>query len=263
MPQATILILKNWRQRRWNWKRAVRQDQSISDAAKVLAAALCDDFAHHETGYCIPGTDTLAEALGKDRRSVQRAMRQLREAGWIVTEHRRGSKDAARIFFAMAEETSVGSVASVAHRDESEDRETADKSVALCPETGDRSVAAQARSGDTCGATGDRSVVSPCTPYKDKPRSNQRAPSTSDCPAPHLVVCIKPGSPGDEAWTEWATERGWPTHRQTNIRCSDAAGVGWNLPFSYPPNPDDEIGTSIAEKRAMWAWSCMEERASA
>lgn len=51
--------MDNWSRNRWTWKRCVRRDGRLSDAAKVLAAALCDDFSHHETGYCTPKIATL------------------------------------------------------------------------------------------------------------------------------------------------------------------------------------------------------------
>ena len=82
---AAHRVVVSWENTRWIWKRGVRQDDRLTDAAKILAAALCDDFAHHEIGACFPSIATLAESIAKSERSIQRAIAALRAAGWLDT----------------------------------------------------------------------------------------------------------------------------------------------------------------------------------
>lgn len=112
-PLSVARLVVSWANTGWNWKRDVRQDARLTDAAKVLAAALCDDWANHETGFCISSISTLAESLGKSERSIQRSIAALRDAGWLNTIVRgRGDRGGGRsaqgseFVFLMAEETS-------------------------------------------------------------------------------------------------------------------------------------------------------------
>lgn len=97
--------MRDWNRERWHWKRAVRKDTRLSDAAKLLAVALCDDFAHHETAFCNPEVGTIAEALGKSDRSVQRAIQELRKAEWIVVQYARGRGRSSQISFKKGDGT--------------------------------------------------------------------------------------------------------------------------------------------------------------
>lgn len=91
--------MDNWNTERWTWKRAVRQDGRLSDAAKLLAVSLCDDFAHHKTGYCNPSVGKVATALGKSDRAVQRAIKDLLRTGWIGVKYARGRGRSSEITF--------------------------------------------------------------------------------------------------------------------------------------------------------------------
>jgi len=161
-----------WSDTRWAWKRGVRQDASLSDAAKVLAAALCDDWANHESGFCNPSVATLAKSLGKAERSIQRAIAALKAAGWLDTVVRgRGDRggngkgdQGSEFVFLMAQPQAPETVSEAAGND-------AEKVTPLAPFRD---------KGDTQRVTlvtvkGDNRVVPPCTPYKDKPTLNQGA----------------------------------------------------------------------------------------
>lgn len=161
-----------WSDTRWAWKRGVRQDASLSDAAKVLAAALCDDWANHDSGFCNPSVATLAKALGKAERSIQRSIAALKAAGWLDTVVRgRGDRggngkgdQGSEFVFLMAQPKAP---------------ETAPEPAENEPENVTQ-LAPFREKGDTQRVTpvtvkGDIRVVSPCTPYKDKPTLNQGA----------------------------------------------------------------------------------------
>lgn len=164
----------NWEDTRWAWKRGVRGDKRLPDAAKVLAATLCDDFANHGSGFCNPAIRTLAESLGKSERSIQRCIAALKQAGWLDTVVRgrgdrgghsrsKGNQGSEFVFLMGAEKAGIQA---------EEEHAKADQRAAV--------VSPFKPKGDTQRVTpvtvkGDSPVVPPCTPYKDKPNSNQRA----------------------------------------------------------------------------------------
>jgi len=244
--------LDNWARNRWTWKRAARRDPRLSDCAKVLAAALCDDFAHHETAYCAPRIATLAEALAKSDRSVQRALSELRQAGWIAIRSGGGRGVSSEITFEKGDGTVAFS-----------DQERVTHMAQAASQTVTDVSPKEAKRVTLVAEKGDSSVVPPCTPYKDKPNLNQRARATTERPAPQCRACIHPGTHNHTAWNAWYAGRGYPSLEKLGIPSSDKDGTGWDAPFPLPPRPDDLIGTRIAEKHAEWASCRMMERRSA
>mgnify|MGYP003382254771 CR=1 FL=1 len=89
----------NWNRARWGWIRQVRADCSLSPMARLLANMLVDQFSHHETAHCAPGTDTLADALGTSVDTIKRALRDLAAAGWLTRTEGRGRGNRAQIYF--------------------------------------------------------------------------------------------------------------------------------------------------------------------
>lgn len=241
--------MDNWRENRWTWKRAVRRDHRLSDAAKVLAAALCDDFANHETALCMWPLEVLAEGVAKSVRAVQRALAELRQAGWITVGDRGGRGVFSRIHFEKGDGTVAFS-----------DRERVTVLAQARPErVTDVSPNADERVTDVV-QNGDRSV----TPYnKDEPKNNQKGRATGERPSPQCSVCIHPGTDREVEWDDWLTQRKFPRLRALGIPSSDASGRGWDAPFRVPPRADNRIEVAIAEKWANWATFRMMEKRSA
>ncbi len=236
--------MHNWNCERWNWKRAVRRDARLSDAAKLLATALCDDFAHHETAFCNPKVGTMARALGKANRSIQRAIMELKKAGWISVRYARGRGRSSQISFSKGDGT-------VAY--ESEERVTSVASSGLERVT---SVASKEAERVTSVATkGD----SRDTPYI-KPKIIQKRPGSSERPSPQCSKVVHHDSPAEVAWNDWLTARGFPPLKQIGWADSDAQGRGWDMPFRYPPDESDRIEHGIAEKRVWWLINRANER---
>lgn len=227
----------DWGNSRWAWKKAVRSDSRLSDAAKVLAAALCDDFAHHETGFCNPHVGTLATALAKSDRAIQRALAELRKVGWIDTLQHPGRGKTSQILFLKG-----------------------DGAVAFCPpEKVTHLSSYRAERVTPVAVKGDRSVAPPCTPYKDKPKLNQKAGATAR-PAPNCVKVIVPDSAEEGLWNDWLERHRLPSLALMGVRSSNSAGRGWDAPFPVPPNDDDALEYRITMKWANWAASRMVER---
>lgn len=240
----TARRLVNWENTRWNWKRGIRCDKRLTDAAKVLAAALCDQFADRDTGACFPSVSTLAESLGKSERSIQRSIAALRDAGWLDTVVRgrgdRGGRGGSRqqqgsefIFLLPGEKAET--------KRESEAPEVKQRATTVSPFR---------PKGDTQRVTpvtvkGDIRVVPPCTPYKDKPNLNQRArdtqPASTDARHP-----VPLGSFLAESWSDWLKAKGFPDIEVLADRVSHAGEEVWLMPIRSPPTDSDVTGMRIA-----------------
>jgi len=61
-------------------------DQSLSPAARAVLAQILDHY-NSRSGQCTPSLERLARNSGLARRSVVRAVKELREKGWIDREH--------------------------------------------------------------------------------------------------------------------------------------------------------------------------------
>ena len=229
--------MDNWSQNRWTWKRCVRRDPRLSTTAKLVAVSLCDDFAHHETAYCNPGVETIAEALCLCDRSILRAIAQLRDAGWISVMERRGRGRRSEYSFNKGDGTvafsDVKKVTSLSN--------CSDEKVTVLTGKGDKSV----------------------TPYKDEPTNNQKAREGGDRPSPQCRVCVHPHSDQELEWDGWLSHHGFPRLSALGIRSSDERGAGWDAPFRFPPGDPESIEGRIALKWADWASSRMIERRSA
>lgn len=92
-------VVSDWKNRRWAWKDALCRVTALSDGAKLLAVRWVDSFAHHETAFCNPSVETMAEALGKSGRSIQRAIAELQAAGWIRVDYAKGRGRTSKIVF--------------------------------------------------------------------------------------------------------------------------------------------------------------------
>jgi hypothetical protein len=233
-----VQTITDWKTDRFQWNRLIRKDDRLSDAAKLLATALCYDFAHHETGFCNPSVDTIADAVGKSPRAVQRALAELRGLSWITIRHGHGRGNRNEILFLKGDGT-----------------------VAFKPSEKVTRMADHRHEKVTPVATkGDRSVAPPCTPYKDKPNSNQKAGAQTfrveqtERPSPHCVSVAEDGGHAHGEWDDWLGKRGLPSLREMGRKSSMAGKKpGWDVPFCRPPNPDDPIATNIAVKFARWA----------
>ena len=91
--------LKDWQRERWTWKALLLRDKALTDGAKLLAVVLCDTFANHATGFCNPSVGTLAEALGKKDRAIQRALSELRDSHWLAVKEARGRGHTSKFLF--------------------------------------------------------------------------------------------------------------------------------------------------------------------
>lgn len=227
----------DWKSDRFQWNRLIRRDDRLSDPAKLLATALCYDFAHHETGFCNPSVETIADAVGKSPRAVQRALAELRGLSWIAVRHGHGRGNRNEILFMKGD----GSVAFKASEKVTRMADHRSEKVTLA------------------ASKGDRSVATPCTPYKDKPIQKPKGRATgtridaTERPFPHLADVAEMGSDREEDWDVWLAERNLPSLSEQGRLSSNAKGRGWDVPYCRPPSPDDPHTNRIALSFFRWA----------
>lgn len=225
--------------REWPWKKQAWSDRRLTDSAKLLATCLCDDFAHHDTGFCGPSVQTLADALGVSVRTIQRALAHLVAAGWITIREGRGRGRHSEILFGK------GADLAAFGRPEK---------VTAVTQASPEKVTAVTVKGDSRDA-----------PYsKDEPKKNQRArepgPAPDDRPSRQCAKAAHPGSAREEVWDCWLKARGHPTLRMISLRSGGVDGVGWDIPFAMPPNAEDCTELAITQRWLNWSMGQMQLR---
>lgn len=71
---------------RFEWIKAVLQAESLTPAAAKVASAIAIQFANDTTGQINPSQETLADYVKLHRDTVKRVLRELRNAGWLMTK---------------------------------------------------------------------------------------------------------------------------------------------------------------------------------
>ncbi len=70
---------------RFEWLKAVMQADGLAATAKNVATALAVQFCNDETGQINPSQETIADYLKTHRDTIKRALKELRNAGWMMT----------------------------------------------------------------------------------------------------------------------------------------------------------------------------------
>jgi Helix-turn-helix domain len=71
---------------------AIMADERLSAAAKCVATVLLLQFRNHKTSICNPSFTTIAQCVGRRRRSVIDAIKELKEPGWMDWEGTAGGR---------------------------------------------------------------------------------------------------------------------------------------------------------------------------
>ncbi|WP_371055732.1 helix-turn-helix domain-containing protein [Rhodosalinus sp. K401] len=214
---------------RHQWAQAVRTDKSLSATARLVAQSLALDFANGETGQCNPSRAVLADHLGMSEATIKRALGELTKAGWLGRHGATARNRTANYTF-----TSPGKV------------------VAFAPpkteNAGHRRPASEARTRVKSEPNAGHEIAAL---YKNHVK-NHRAREAGDCPVAQIEVAHDT-SHRAARWNAWLAEKGWPSLAELGVRASDGHGHGWRVPFALPPEPDEQIRISIAEKYVAWA----------
>ncbi len=198
----------------------------LNHAAKLIAVALAQGFANNETAECRPGLPSLMAAIGSPKRTVMRALADLKQAGWIDTSGGNAPGRAAAYAFRWPQQVPN-----------------------LTPEQVPNSA-----------STGAKSCIPPCTPYKDKPHMNQKgAPRgatriyvTGGARPTHLSQIVQRGTGAETDWNRWLADNGFPD--LDRIGRVQVVGMleGWDMPWRFPPSASDTTSTGVALAFAKW-----------
>jgi hypothetical protein len=207
--------------------------------ARLVAHSLAIGYANAETAECRPGAKALAADCGTSVRTIERALLDLENAGWI---ERLGGN-------------APGVLASIRFRfPEQHPPTVADEHP---PRLADEHPPTLAATPATIGNP-------PIPPYKDKPNMNQNAGANRwprsatkvvvpggvrPCPTSQLVEI---GSESEMAWNEWLAHHGWPMLSEIGRKGCIGRVVGWDMPTRWPPSEGDELATATAGRFVQW-----------
>jgi biotin operon repressor len=226
---------------RYDWLRAVLQSE-VGAPAKAVASALAVQFANDETGQVNPSQETLADYLKVHRDTIKRAVRELRNAGWLFASEGRGSGN--RTFYRLL---SPGKVVPFA---------VPRKGAEVPPEKGANLPLHAEEKGANLPRKGCKSA--PSNKEEQAFEQEGRASDPRRCPVERLAE-VKPGSHREAEWNAWLTARGWPTVADLGMRLNG----GWAMPYTMPPSDQYGIEERATERFVNWATARMIERREA
>jgi Helix-turn-helix domain len=86
---------------RFSWLDGVSRDPRMRGLPLAIAIQFAANYFNSNTGAAWPAQKTLARRLGADRRSIQRALNTLIEAGWLRRERVSGGRKSNRYWMQM------------------------------------------------------------------------------------------------------------------------------------------------------------------
>lgn len=200
----------------------------LTPMARLVAVAMAQGFANHETAECRPGLAALVRKVASSRATVLRALADLQAAGWL--ERRGGEAPGKAAAYAFKTPQRVSSV-------------TPERVSSVTPER-----------VSSVSATGLIPEKSPCTPYKDKPQLNHTAPlhpraAIRGLPQPQCMTAIvAPDTWAAEKWDEWLAAEGFPPLSKIGHRVQG----GWRMPITVAPQKSEKVPYGIARRWAEW-----------
>lgn len=97
--RAPVDYRGTWKKGRYDWKRRLRRCQSLNSGAKHFAVQMCDSYANSVTACCWPSNETLMAEFGLDKRTIQRHIKSLIEAGWMIRVRMKRRRRALQLVF--------------------------------------------------------------------------------------------------------------------------------------------------------------------
>lgn len=201
-------------------------DGSLTHVARLVAVALAQGFANHETAECRPGLPALMRAIDAPKRTVMRALADLQAHGWIGRRGGNSPGQAAAYVFCTPEQVPQ-----------------------MTPEQ-----------VPDLAATGAKSCTPPCTPYKDKPHMNHKlAPRAATrifvaggARPTQFSQIVQRGTDGEADWNRWLLANGFPELGQIGRVHVVGMIEGWDMPWRFPPSDSDATASRIALDYAKW-----------
>ncbi|MCV0429489.1 MAG: helix-turn-helix domain-containing protein [Roseibium sp.] len=211
-----------FREVKLQWLRLLSCDANINDNAKCVALYIVTAHVNGHTEKAWPSYKTIAEATGKSVKSIQRAIRDLEEGGWLSVQ--RGNGVGHNTEYRPTDASILKA---------SELREKTDKSVPLKPSEGGQ-ICPERRSDESCKGS------QICPPNKEKEinkKPNAREARTKPFPRRTIPVVVLPAgqTPQVEKWNAWLAEKTLPDLERFNLATSVNGSSGYQLPGRWPP----------------------------
>ncbi|GAB3441394.1 helix-turn-helix domain-containing protein [Insolitispirillum peregrinum] len=207
------------------WLQLLSCDPGLSDCAKTVALYIITTHMNGHTEKAWPSYQTIADATGKSVKTIQRAVRDLENAGWF--EVQRGNGVNHNTVYTPAEASILRACAA---------REKTDKIVPLRPEKG----------GQPCPQRGTNSSLKGgqnCPPNLENEKINKpNAPAREaepPCPSSPVVFVAETRQAQLAQWRAWLTQNHHPGLEALNLRTSHRGQPGFALPSYWPPREAD------------------------
>ncbi|MCE8548304.1 helix-turn-helix domain-containing protein [Ruegeria pomeroyi] len=224
---------------RFDWLKSVMRSD-VSPSAKNVATVLAVQFANDETGQLNPSRDTLADYLNVHRDTIKRAIRELRNAGWLIVFEGRGRGNSSGFRL-----VSPGKVVAIT---------AAKKRADLHREKGADMHPYSEEKGADLHRKGGRFAPSYIR-QEQSIEQRAREAKAGGCPVDRLSR-IDPGSYRVTAWDEWLTERGWPCLADLQVKQEG----GYLVPYAMPPEDPDGAAARVTNRYLSWACNRGSER---
>lgn len=211
---------------RFEWFKAVMQVEGLSATTKNVAGALAIQFANDETGQINPSQETVADYLKVHKDTVKRALRELRNAGWLMSvgDGGRGRSPLLRLL-------SPSKIVPFRPKKAGQNapRKHEERGAVAHPKAVKRGDDLQQKGG---GIT---------TPhYKEEQYKEQKGEPQTKCPVLSLFLVHASDTSKVEDWNACLSKMGFPSLQQLTIKGGDAQGPGYLLPSRWPPLGEDD-----------------------
>lgn len=206
---------------KFQWLSLITQDSRLSTTAIAVAVYIVTTHYNPEKDCAWPSYGTIAEAMGKNAKTIQRAIKEL-EQFWLTVK--RGNGLGHSTIFSP----SKGSIHAA-----SELREKQDKIVPLRPSKGGQNCPERVTNLSEKGGQN-------CPPNKEIEKIKEKRNVTARKLKPFPKVFVEQNSRSAEAWERWLKERDLPTLDNLRPQESRYGITGFYLPSSYPPSHSQE-----------------------
>lgn len=222
---------------RHEWLKAVTQDDSLTDRAKVMAVALWT-FSNDDTGQLNPTVPTLADYVKRNIATVKRAVADLVLAGWLSKTEGRGRGN--RTSYELLSRGKV-----VAFRVDNHPSNSAPKKGATVRFKGKEKGAAVLTKG--CSSAPFYNKEEQPYEQRDDVRQRYRLHYFTGNNYPGLTLVASSNRDALYAWGRWLKEQGFPAldHYPIEILGKKNGSSFFSLPWKTPPTEADLINEAF------------------
>ncbi len=206
------------------WLQTLSCDAGLSDGAKCVALYLITTHMNGHTEKAWPSYQTIADATGKSAKTIQRAVRELEQTGWLDVQ--RGNGVGHNTVYSPTEASILRACAA---------REKTDKVVPLRPEKGgqvcpQRVTHTGAKGGQNCPPNLENKKIN-----KPNAPAHEAAPALAPPPALPVTFLANSRQAQITQWRAWLARKHLPSLEHLRVQRSCRGQLGFALPSLWPP----------------------------